>query len=65
MSKQREHPFIWATWLPRLLTGENSCAWATWFKTHFHNWTRQPSNFDLASAVGNAFNIAALWDEPA
>ena len=22
------HPYIWATWLPRLLTGENSCEWA-------------------------------------
>ena len=20
-------PYIWATWLPRLLTGENSCEW--------------------------------------
>ena len=48
MPQQREHPYIWTTWLPRLLTGENSCAWATWFKIHFQNWTRQPSDFDLA-----------------
>ena len=45
---QREHPYIWATWLPRLLTGENSCEWAVWFKAHHQNWSRQPSDFDQA-----------------
>ena len=45
---QRDFPYIWATWLPRLLTGENSCEWAIWFKAHYHDWTRQPSNFDQA-----------------
>ena len=27
LAQRREHPYIWATWLPRLLTGENSCEW--------------------------------------
>ena len=44
----REHPYIWATWLPRLLTGENSCEWAVWFKAHHRDWARQPSDFDQA-----------------
>ena len=48
MPQRREHPYIWATWLPRLLTGENSCEWAIWFKAHYADWTRQPSNFDQA-----------------
>ena len=48
MPQQREHPYIWTTWLPRLLTGENSCEWAVGFKAHFHGWTRQPSDFDQA-----------------
>ena len=46
MAQRREHPYIWATWLPRLLTGENSCEWAVWFKAHHQGWTRQPSQFD-------------------
>ena len=25
-------PYIWVTWLPRLLSGEGSCEWAAWFK---------------------------------
>ena len=48
MPQRREHPYIWATWLPRLLTGENSCEWAIWFKAHYRDWTRQPSDFDQA-----------------
>ena len=48
MPQHREHPYIWATWLPRLLTGENSCEWAVWFKAHYVEWTRQPSDFDQA-----------------
>ena len=46
MPQRRQHPYIWATWLPRLLTGENSCEWAIWFKAHYVDWTRQPSDFD-------------------
>ena len=48
MPQRREHPYIWATWLPRLLTGEDSCEWAVWFKAHHRNWTRTPSDFNQA-----------------
>ena len=48
MPQRREHPYIWTTWLPRLLTGKNSCEWAIWFKAHYQDWTRQPSDFDQA-----------------
>ena len=48
MLQRREHPYIWTTWLPRLLTGENSCEWAIWFKAHHQSWERVPSDFDQA-----------------
>ena len=49
MPQRREHPpYIWATWLPRLLTGDSSCEWATWFRAHHQNWTREPSDFNQA-----------------
>ena len=48
MPQRREHPYIWATWLPRLLAGENSCEWAVWFKAHHVEGTRQPSDFGRA-----------------
>ena len=31
---------------PGLLTGENSCEWAVWFKAHHQNWDRPRSDFD-------------------
>ena len=46
MPTPRDFLYIWATWLPRLLTGENSCEWAIWFKAHYQDWTKQPSDFD-------------------
>ena len=50
---QRDFPYIWATWLPRLLTGENSCEWAVWFKAHYQDWTRTPSEFNQAEWMLN------------
>ena len=48
MQQRRDHPYIWTTWLPRLLTGENSCEWAVWFKAHHQNWAKVPSDFNQA-----------------
>ena len=45
---QRNFPYIWATWLPRLLTGERSCEWAIWFKARHQGWNRKPSDFNQA-----------------
>ena len=46
MATRRDFPYIWATWLPRLLTGESSCEWAVWFKAHYQDWERPPSDFN-------------------
>ena len=46
MPQRRDHPYIWTTSLPRLLTGECSCEYAAWFKAHYQRHTRQPSDFD-------------------
>ena len=35
MPQRRDQPYIWTTWLPKLLTGENSCEWAIWFKANY------------------------------
>ena len=60
MPQKREHPYIWATWLPRLLTGENSCEWAAWFKAHYQDWDRVPSDFNQAQWM---LNHTALLNE--
>lgn len=46
MPQRRDHPYVWTTWLPRLLIGENSCEWSVWFKAHYQNWSKPPSDFD-------------------
>ena len=47
--KRTGGPYIWATALSKLLTGENSCEWAGWFKAHHQGWTKPPSDFDSAT----------------
>lgn len=47
MAEKRESPYIWVTWLSRLLSGESNCKWSSWFRAHFH-YDKRPSNFDFA-----------------
>jgi hypothetical protein len=44
-------PYIWVTWLPRLLSGGSSCEWSSWFKAQHEggSWARAPSAFDQVS----------------
>ena len=44
-------PYIWVTWLTRLLVGENSCEWAAWFKVQHErrSWTEIPNPFDFTT----------------
>jgi CRISPR/Cas system-associated exonuclease Cas4 (RecB family) len=51
MAKRRQSPYIWATWLTRLLVGEHCCEWGAWFKTHHesNSWEKVPRNFDLTA----------------
>ena len=60
LAQRREHPYLCASWLPRLLTGENSCEWAIWFKAHHQDWTKVPSDFNQAQWI---LNHAALLNK--
>ena len=44
---QRPHPFLWVTWLSKLMAGERQCQWASWFRCHYE-WNKVPSGCDLA-----------------
>ena len=37
-------PYIWVSWIAKLLTGENSCEWAAWFKAQHEtsSWGKTP-----------------------
>jgi CRISPR/Cas system-associated exonuclease Cas4 (RecB family) len=42
----RSAPYVWVTWLTKLLAGENKCEWALWFKSRF-KYEKLESGFDL------------------
>lgn len=48
MAIKRQSPYVWVTWLTRLLVGEHSCEWGAWFKTQHDSksWSKVPSTFD-------------------
>ena len=48
MTVPRSSPYMYATWPTKYLTGEKSCLWACWFKTHYQGYEKAPSDFDLA-----------------
>ncbi len=45
MPTERPVPYIWATWIASLLSGDNHCEWAAWFRAHYQHQKR-PSTFD-------------------
>jgi hypothetical protein len=47
MSAPRAAPYVWVTWVSRLLAGDAHCAWAPWFRAH-HTYDRRPGDFDTA-----------------
>lgn len=47
MATPREGPYVWVTWITKLMAGEIHCEWAAWFRAH-HKYTKLPSDFDLA-----------------
>ena len=48
LATPRTFPYIWTTWLTKLLTGESSCEWAAWFKAHHQGYAKQPADLNLA-----------------
>lgn len=47
--KRRNGPYMWVTWLIRLLAEENNCEHASWFKAQHdgNSWEKSPSGFKL------------------
>jgi PD-(D/E)XK nuclease superfamily len=42
----RDGVYVWVSWLSKIMAGEISCEWQSWFKAHFKNYAKQPSDFD-------------------
>jgi hypothetical protein len=48
MSIPRAEPYVWVTWLSKLLAGEAHCQWALWFRAHYR-YEKAPSDLDSAA----------------
>jgi len=48
MAQERVEPYIWVTWLTKLLAGESNCEWSAWYRAHHTNYDKLPVSFDLA-----------------
>ena len=48
MTVRRDQPYLYPTWLAKLMSGEISCEWAVWYRVHYKDWARPPSDFDEA-----------------
>jgi hypothetical protein len=46
-NRERHNPFIWVTWLSKVMAGERQCQWTSWFRSHYE-WAKVPSGCDLA-----------------
>jgi len=44
---KRSNPFIWVSWLSKIMAGEKQCEWACWFRSHYV-WDKLPSGLDVA-----------------
>ena len=41
-------PYIWTTWVSKIIVGGHSCEWAAWFQAHHESqsWDKVPTTFD-------------------
>lgn len=49
MTVKRQGTYVWVTWLSRLMAGDACCEWAPWFKSHYQDYAKAPSDFDAAA----------------
>jgi len=47
MANLRESPYIWVTWLAKIMVGDTVCQWQSWFQSQNQLTEKQPSDFDL------------------
>lgn len=48
-SLRAKGPYVWTSWLTKLLVGDNVCEWAAWFRSQHDSWSweKAPSTLDL------------------
>ena len=59
----RQRPYTLGTWLPKLLSGESSCEWTSWFETQNEGWvgSRMDDEPQPAGTTDNLWPQAAIY----
>jgi len=57
MAEKRAKPYIWVTWLSKLIAGESQCEWASWYKAHFKSEKSSSTQFNLVKWTINHNNL--------
>ena len=47
--KRQGKPYVWVTWITKLLGGQQQCTWASWFKARFKYEKLEEGSFDSAA----------------
>jgi RecB family exonuclease len=56
MAIKRDAPYIWVTWITKIIAGEENCIWKGWFRAH-NKYDKKPSDFNLAEWTVNHNNM--------
>lgn len=60
----RSGPYIWVTWLSKLLVGDVSCEWAAWFKANHKQYAKMPRAFDFVGwQMDHTERLNRLWED--
>lgn len=49
MADRRSSPFLTASWLSKVLSGDAACHWSIWFQAHHKLTEKRPDDFDAIS----------------
>ncbi len=60
MAHPRSSPYLYATWLAKVMAGQVTCQWQYWFQVHNKLMQRQPDSYDL---VGWRIDHARMVNE--
>lgn len=48
LTTSRPEPYVWVSWITKLLAGESSCVWSAWLRAHYQT-AKAPSTFDMGT----------------
>src|SRR5262245_1404995 len=46
MTVPRKTPYVWTTWITKLLAQEHHCVWASWFQANHQQYDKVPSDLE-------------------